>query len=98
MIEGRYHLHLKTPLGEQEGTLTLTLHGTHLEGSLANAKGQTPIEATTWQENSFSFTVKVPTPLGKIPCSVQGTIQGDELIGQAKLGFTSFPIHGVRIQ
>ncbi|TMV88349.1 hypothetical protein FGG78_17135 [Thioclava sp. BHET1] len=95
-IDGTYSLSIKTPLGEQKGTLVLTTDGKALSGSLQNAKGQVAFDGGTAEDGKVSFDTRIPTPIGKLKAHVMGTVVGDHFSGVAKLPLGKAEIEGYR--
>lgn len=96
-IDGTYSLSIKTPVGEQEGTLVLKVDGETLRGSIKNVKGEVAFDSGTAKEGSVSFHTRIPTPIGKLKAHVTGTIEGQHFSGAAKLPLGTAEIEGDRI-
>jgi hypothetical protein len=95
-IDGNYKLNLDTPLGNQDGTLTLKTQGAALSGTLANARGTTEFSGGTVNGGEVAFDTRIATPIGHLKAHVTGTISGDRFTGDAKLPLGSAHIDGVR--
>jgi carbon-monoxide dehydrogenase large subunit len=96
-IEGHYNLTLKTPVGSQQGSLTLKVDGSKLSGELSNARGHVAFDGGTVKGDQIAFDTKIPTPLGRMKAHVTGQVQGDHLVGDARLPLGTAHIDGQRV-
>lgn len=96
-VSGKYKLTLKTPVGSQQGSLTLQADGETLNGSLTNALGGSEFKGGSVKGNTVEFDTKVPTPLGRLKAHVTGKVDGDHFSGDAKLPLGTAHIEGKRI-
>ncbi|MEJ2377899.1 MAG: hypothetical protein P8Y71_21740 [Pseudolabrys sp.] len=97
-VAGSYKVTVKTPVGPQEGSLTLWMDGESLSGRLDNPKGSTEFTGGTVTGNEVAFATKIKTPLGRLKAQVAGTVDGDRFTGTAKLPLGVAQIDGVRAQ
>jgi hypothetical protein len=95
-IDGHYQLTLDTPMGKQDGTMTLKTDGTSLSGALANAKGSTEFSGGTVDGDEVAFDTRIPTPIGRLKAHVTGRVEDDHFTGDAKLPLGSVQIDGTR--
>jgi hypothetical protein len=95
-IAGHYKVTVKTPVGLQQGSLTLKVEGDTLSGTLENSKGMTEFTGGTVNDNEVQFTTKIRTPLGRLKAEVNGKVDGDRFSGTAKLPLGVAQIEGVR--
>ena len=95
-IAGTYEVTVKTPVGEQNGLLTLIVEGNSLNGTLVNPKGSSDFAGGTVNGNEVQFTTKIKTPMGKLKAQVTGKVEGDTFTGTAKLPLGSAQITGSR--
>ncbi|MGD2128854.1 MAG: hypothetical protein PVJ33_06895 [Lysobacterales bacterium] len=95
-IDGTYKLTLDTPLGNQDGTLTLKTKGAELSGTLVNERGTTEFSGGTVSGETVQFKTKIPTPIGRLKAHVTGRLTADHFTGNAKLPLGSAHIEGVR--
>lgn len=95
-IDGDYKLTLDTPLGNQDGTLTLKAEGATLSGTLVNSQGRTEFSGGTVSGDTVEFDTKIPTPIGRLKAHVTGRLTADRFTGDAKLPLGSAHIEGVR--
>jgi hypothetical protein len=95
-ISGTYKVKVSTPVGPQEGSLTLMVDGDTLSGALENAKGTTEFNGGTVNGNEVQFATKIKTPLGRLKAQVNGMVEGNRFAGTAKLPLGVAKIEGVR--
>jgi hypothetical protein len=95
-LDGRYRVEVKTPVGLQEGSLTLRLEGTTVSGALDTPKGGSEFSGGRVSGNEVTFEAKIRTPMGRMKAHVTGSVVGDEFTGTAKLPLGTAHIHGVR--
>ena len=96
-IQGQYKVTVKTPVGMQEGSLTLVPDGESLSGVLTNPKGDSEFSGGTISGNEVAFDTKIRTPMGRLKAHVTGTVEGDTFTGDAKLPLGVAHIEGVRV-
>lgn len=98
-IDGHYNLTLETPVGAQQGKMTLHTQGETLSGTLENDRGRVEFEGgTVSSENAVAFATRIPTPIGKLKAHVTGKVEGDHFHGTAKLPLGSAKIDGYRVK
>jgi hypothetical protein len=95
-VAGKYQVKVSTPVGEQEGTLTLDVEGDSLSGTLTNPKGSTDFSDGQVNGNEVQFTTKIRTPMGRLKGQITGRVDGDTFTGVAKLPLGSAHIEGKR--
>lgn len=98
-LAGTYDCALKTPMGEQKGTLTVLpdAAGTGFTGTLSNAMmGTMTIDDGTIEGNTLSWNAKVTTPM-PMDIACRATVEGDKLTGTVKAGmFGEMKLSGQR--
>tara|TARA_B100000470_G_scaffold81342_1_gene62638 strand:+ start:430 stop:726 length:297 start_codon:yes stop_codon:yes gene_type:complete len=95
-VDGTWNMSMKTPLGEQAGTLTLATDGGTLTGTMSGPQGSMDLEGGTVDGNSLAWTVNMTSPM-PIKVEATATIDGDSITGEAKLGaFGTAPFSGSR--
>lgn len=96
-VAGTYNTTVKSPMGDQSGTLTVTDNGDGtFSGKMAGAMGAMDIDSGTVDGNTikWSMNMTVPMPM-KLDC--EATIDGDTLTGAVNAGaFGSMPLSGTR--
>lgn len=84
-IDGKWTLTIKTPMGEQTGTLTLKQEGDALTGEMSGASGTTAIENGKVEGDKLSWHAKVTNPM-PLTLEFEGQEDGGNLAGNVKLG------------
>lgn len=94
-VDGTYHCTVKSPLGDQNLTLTVKADGGGFTGTASGAMGSSDVTGTVegstlkWQQQ-----MTVPMPM-TLDCTA--TVDGDSIAGDVKAGaFGSFPLSGAR--
>lgn len=96
-VAGVYDITTKTPMGDQQGTLTLVVDGdtvtgtqeSPMMGSMAVEEGKVSGNTVTWVSNMTQ-----PMPM-KLECSA--TVNGDSIEGTVKAGaFGEMAVSGTR--
>lgn len=96
-VAGTYEVSVKSPMGDQGGTLTVVVDGDTFTGALNGAMGAMDITGGTVSGDtiSWSMDMKVPMPM-TLDCTA--TVDGDVLTGDVKAGvFGSMPLTGKRV-
>lgn len=94
-LDGTYDVTVKSPLGEQKGTLTVKTDGDTFTGTNAGANGTFDVRGEV-SGNTLTWQQAITTPM-PMTLDMTATIDGDTLTGTAKAGaFGSFPMNGVR--
>lgn len=84
-IDGKWNITIKTPMGDQNATLTLKQDGSALTGEMVGAAGATPIENGKVEGGTASWDAKVTTPM-PITLSFTGKVEGSNISGNVQLG------------
>ncbi len=94
-VDGSWDCTVKSPLGDQNLTLTVQADGAAFSGTASGAMGASDVSGTVdgntlkWQQQ-----MTVPMPM-TLDCTA--TVDGDALAGQVQAGaFGSFPLTGNR--
>ena len=83
--DGTWNMTMKTPMGEQAGTLTLSTDGGTLTGTMGCPQGTMELENGTVDGDNLAWTVNMTSPM-PITIEVTATVDGDAISGEAKLG------------
>jgi hypothetical protein len=96
-VDGTWKLTVNTPMGAQESTLTLSTSGATLTGmQSAPNGGSAPIEDGEVSGNEVSWNASITKPM-PMTLKFSGTVEGDKISGQVKLGmFGSASFSGTR--
>ena len=96
-VDGTYRVAITSPMGTQEGTVTLRTEGGSVSGSVAGDLGTADFSGGSVEGETASFTVEVPGPMGKMKLKCRLTVGGDDLTGEVRAGFFgAFPVRGTR--
>jgi hypothetical protein len=63
MIEGKWNITLKTPMGDKSGVLALSVVGDKLTGSLSDAEHHVVLSDGKVQGNKLSWSAKITKPM-----------------------------------
>ncbi|MEM8766051.1 MAG: hypothetical protein AAGE43_01300 [Pseudomonadota bacterium] len=84
--DGTWNTTMNTPMGAQNGTLTIATDGGTLTGKLSGPQGEIEIdEGGTVDGNSLTFSASVTTPMA-MTLEFAAEVDGDEIKGSVKLG------------
>jgi len=95
-VAGTYNVTVKSPMGDQAGTFTVTVDGDSFTGSLVGGLGSMDANNGKVAGNTLTWTMdmKVPMPM-TLEC--EATVDGDTLTGGVKAGaFGTMPLSGTR--
>lgn len=97
MIDGKYDIIMKTPMGAKKGTAILHVNGNSVSGCLDVLGNSNTFENGTVNRDSCTFSGELKTAMGKIAYVVEGNVDGDTLTGTSKTKKGDFKITGKRI-
>ena len=91
MVQGKWNITIKTPMGEKSGVLDLMTDGTALTGSLSDADHYAAISDGKVAGNKLSWSAKITRPM-KINFKFTAIVEDDRISGAAKhlLGNVTF--------
>lgn len=95
-VDGSWNCVIKSPLGDQQSTMTVASSGETFTGTMSGAMGSLDIEEGKVNGDALSWkmAIKVPMPM-TLDCTA--TVDGDTMTGSAGAGaFGSFPLTGTR--
>lgn len=96
-VAGTYDTTVKSPMGDQKATLTVTDNGDGtFSGTQAGAMGTAELTDGKVDGNKLSWKMKISVPM---PMELEGeaTVDGDTITGGVKAGaFGTFPLSGTR--
>ncbi len=96
-FDGKYEATINTPMGKQNGTLTLEQSGDALTGTMEQGGDSTPIKNGKVDGDTASWDVDVAKPM-PLTLSFEGTLTGDKINGPVKLGaFGNSTFEAVRV-
>jgi hypothetical protein len=91
MVEGKWNITLKTPVGDKSGVLDLRAEGTTLTGSLSDGEHYAAITDGKVDGNKLSWSAKITQPM-RLSIKFTATVEADRISGAAKhlLGKATF--------
>ena len=96
-VAGTYDIAVKTPMGDQKGTLTVVPEGDSWSGQVAGALGQVPITGGRIAGDTLTWQMGIATPMN-LSLDCEATVNGDRLSGTVKAGvFGAMALEGVRV-
>jgi hypothetical protein len=91
MVQGKWNITIKTPMGDKSGVLDLRTDGTALTGSLSSDEYQAAISDGKVDGNKLSWSAKITKPM-RMSFRFTATVDADRISGAAKhlLGKATF--------
>ncbi|MFU8814433.1 MAG: hypothetical protein ACNA7W_03745 [Pseudomonadales bacterium] len=83
--DGTWNTTMNTPMGAQQGTLTLATNGAELSGKLAGPQGEIDITDGKIDGDKLSWKASITSPMA-MTLDFDATIDGDSISGNVKLG------------
>ena len=83
--DGTWNTTINTPMGAQQGTLTLSTEGGALTGTMAGAQGEMEIKDGAVDGDTLSWKADMTSPM-PMTLEFSATVSGDEISGSVKLG------------
>ena len=83
--DGTWNTTINTPMGAQNGTLTLSTEGGNLTGKMAGAQGEMDIQDGAIDGDTLSWNADITSPM-PMTLEFTATVEGDEISGNVKLG------------
>lgn len=96
MIDGKYKISMKTPMGVKDGFLTFKTAGNDLSGVLEILGKENPFEGGSVDGNKLKFSGTFQSIMGKTPYDGEGTIDGDTIQGVSHTKMGDMPLTGTR--
>ena len=96
-VDGTWKLTVNTPMGAQESTLAIKASGAQLTGTQSAPSGESqPITDGTVNGNAVAWKAAITRPVA-LTLEFSGTVNGDQMSGDVKLGmFGSSSFSGKR--
>jgi hypothetical protein len=96
-VDGTWKITVNSPMGAQEGTLTLKTQGAALTGTQTGGAGSMDVQNGKVDGDKLTWTADMTQPFQmKLEFSV--TVSGDDMTGEVKAGsFGASPLTGKRI-
>ncbi|MEO2175865.1 MAG: hypothetical protein ABGY96_17370 [bacterium] len=95
-IVGTWALEVSAPRGVQHPTLMVAGDKDTYHGVLTGQRGEVVIKEIQVEGNTFSFPLKVPTPMGKLELHYSGQIDANLLQGKIDTPRGAIPFTGKR--
>jgi hypothetical protein len=91
MVQGKWNITIKTPMGDKSGVLDLKTEGTALTGSLSDGDHYAAISDGKVDGNRLSWSAKITQPM-RMSFKFTATVEADHISGAAKhlLGKATF--------
>jgi hypothetical protein len=91
MVQGKWNITIKTPMGDKSGVLELKTEGASLTGSLSDAEYYAAISDGKVDGNTLSWSAKITKPM-RMSFKFTATVEADRISGAAKhlLGKATF--------
>jgi hypothetical protein len=95
MVQGTWHITIKTPMGEKSGLLELKAEGALLTGSLSDGTHRIPISDGKVAGNELSWSAQITKPM-RMKFKFTATVDADRISGVAKHTLGKAPFSGTR--
>ncbi|MFT7652932.1 MAG: hypothetical protein ACI9ON_002367 [Limisphaerales bacterium] len=83
--DGTWNTTINTPMGAQNGTLTLSTEGGTLTGKMASPQGEMDIQDTGIDGETLTWKADITAPMA-MTLEFTASVSGDEISGSVKLG------------
>lgn len=94
--DGTWKTVMKTPMGDQNGTLTIATDGAALTGKLSGQQGEIELQDGKVDGETLTWKADITQPM-PITLEFTAKVDGDEISGDVKLGsFGSASFSGSR--
>ena len=91
MVQGKWNITIKTPMGDKSGILDLQVSGNTLNGSLSDAEHHVAISDGRVDGNKLTWKAKITKPM-RLSFKFTASIEQDRISGHARhlLGSATF--------
>ncbi|MGB0997103.1 MAG: hypothetical protein ACPGXJ_02405 [Pseudomonadales bacterium] len=94
---GTWNTTINTPMGAQNGTLTLTTDGAELSGTMSSPQGEMAIENGAVDGDTLTWKAAITSPM-PMTLEFSASVDGDAITGTVKLGaFGEAEFSGTRV-
>jgi hypothetical protein len=83
--DGTWNTVMNTPMGAQNGTMTLATDGGSLSGKLSGPQGDIDLTDGTVDGSALTWKADITSPMA-MTLEFSATVDGDEISGDVKLG------------
>jgi len=95
--DGNWDTLVKSPMGDQQATLTIQTSGDTFTGQYSGAMGTTEIKNGKIDGDTLTWALDISVPM-PMTLTAEAKVEGDSLNGQVTAGaFGSFPMTGNRV-
>lgn len=95
-VDGTYDCTVKSPLGDQKLTLTVTSQGDSFTGQASGAMGASDVQGSV-NGDTLAWKQQMTSPM-PMTLDISATVDGDTIAGSVGAGaFGSFPLSGTRV-
>jgi len=96
MVQGKWNVTIKTPVGDKTGTLDLIVDGARLTGSLYDADHIAAINDGKIQGNKLTWSATITGPM-RLNLKFTATVEADRIDGTARHLLGSAQFSGSRV-
>ena len=91
MVQGKWNIVLKTPVGDRQGVLELATSGSTLTGSMSDGEHSAAITDGRVDGNRLSWSAKITKPM-RLSLKIRAQVENDRISGSARhlLGSATF--------
>ena len=94
--DGTWNTTINTPMGAQQGTLTLVTDGASLTGKMAGAAGEMELNDGAVDGDTLTWSMDITSPM-PMTLNNKATVDGDTMTGTVNAGaFGDMPLSGTR--
>jgi len=83
--DGTWNTTINTPMGAQNGTLTIAIDGASLTGKMTGAGGEMDIQDGAVDGETLTWKADITSPMA-MTLEFSASVSGDEISGNVKLG------------
>ena len=83
--DGTWNTTMNTPMGAQNGTMTLSTDGGTLTGKLVSPQGEIELTEGTVDGDALTWKADITSPMA-MTLEFSATVDGDSMSGNVKLG------------
>ena len=83
--DGTWNTTMNTPMGAQNGTMTLSTDGGTLTGTLKSPQGEIELNDGTVDGDNLTWKADITSPMA-MTLEFSATVDGDSMSGNVKLG------------
>lgn len=96
MVQGKWKITIKTPMGDKSGVLELLVSGTELTGSLSDADHHVAITDGRIEGNRLSWRAKITKPM-RLSFKFNAIVEEDRISGAARHMLGTATFSGTRV-